>query len=133
MAIEIIKFNTRFGDVCELAYARIVSLSINYSTQKAEVGIWIYRSEKDRELGKDPVSMEKQLIEGDNFEDFFKELSVDNIDATINPVADIYNDLTVKEGKYKGGKKLFDEEEKEGGAPGEKKEISKDEFLKKSL
>jgi|APSaa5957512535_1039671.scaffolds.fasta_scaffold120517_3 hypothetical protein len=127
MAIEIQGFETRFGDSYEKAYARIVSLSINYTREIAEVSIGIYRSELDREIGKDPVSLEKKLIEGSHFIEFFKELQVDKIDASINPIADIYNDLTIREGKYKGGKKLYDEMINDEG---EVKEISKDEKLK---
>ena len=68
-----------------------------------------------------------RLIEGSHFIEFFKELQVDKIDASINPIADIYNDLTIREGKYKGGKKLYDEMINDEG---EVKEISKDEKLK---
>lgn len=125
MAIEI-QYNTRFGDSYEAAYARIVNLEINYASNYAEASIGIYKSEEAREEGKEPVSIEKRRYIGEQFEEFFKELSLDSIEPTINPVADIYSTLTKEEGKYEGGIKLYDEKEKDG----EMKEVSKDEKLK---
>ena len=79
-------------------------------------------------MGKDPVSVESKRITGDNFTEFFKELTLDKIDSTINPIADIYNLLTTEEGgKYKGGIKLYDEKKKEDG---EMKEVGKEEIIK---
>ena len=127
MAIKI-AFNTRFGDTYEAAYTRILALDINYVVNHADVKIGIYRSEEDRKLGKDPVSVESKRITGDNFTEFFKELTLDKIDSTINPIADIYNLLTTEEGgKYKGGIKLYDEKKKEDG---EMKEVGKEEIIK---
>ena len=120
MAIEI-QYNTRFGDSYEAAYARIVNLEINYASSYAEASIGIYRSKEDRTNGKQPVLIETRRYIGEEFEEFFKELSLDSIDASISPVADIYNKLTKEEGKYKGAKK--DEEGKK--EDGEKKEDDK--------
>tara|TARA_R110000823_G_scaffold182968_1_gene315677 strand:- start:347 stop:733 length:387 start_codon:yes stop_codon:yes gene_type:complete len=128
MAITI-EHSTRFGDYYETAYARIVKLEINYAFNYAEANIGIYRSEDDRASGKEPVLIEKRRYLGDEFENFFKELALDNIDATINPVADIYDTLTKEEGKYKGGIKAYDEKEKDGVV----KEVSKDEKLRIEL
>ena len=130
MAIKI-EYNTRFGDSYDAAYARIVNLEINYASNYAEASIGIYRSEDDRASGKEPVSIEKRRYIGEEFEDFFKELALDNIDETINPVADIYNSLTVEEGgKYEGGLKVYDEKAKGDGVI---KEVSKDESLKQLM
>lgn len=120
MAIEI-QYNTRFGDSYEAAYARIVNLEINYASSYAEASIGIYRSKEDRANGKQPVLIETRRYIGEEFKEFFKELSLDSIDASISPVADIYNKLTKEEGKYKGAKK--DEEGKK--EDGEKKEDDK--------
>ena len=126
MAIEI-KYNTKFGDSYDAAYARIVNLEINYASKYAEASIGIYRSEDDRASGKEPVTIEKRRYIWEQFKEFFKELSLDSIDATINPVADIYNSLTVEEGgKYEGGLKVYDEK---GDKDGVLKEVSKDEAL----
>ena len=126
MAIEVKDFKTKYGDTYEKAYSRIVSVNINYVENYADVCIGTYRSEEDRSIGSIVVELETQRVIGDNFDEWFKELSIDKIDATINPLADVYNDLTQKEGKYKDGLKLYDEKEKEGVI----KEISKEEFLK---
>tara|TARA_R110000868_G_scaffold351548_1_gene612833 strand:+ start:119 stop:568 length:450 start_codon:yes stop_codon:yes gene_type:complete len=126
MAIEVQGFKTRFGDEYEKAYARIIELRINYAQNYADVIIGTYRSELDRKLGNAPVLVETKSIDGDNFTEFFKEISVDKIDAKINPIADIYNDLTLKDGKYKGGLKLYDEKLKEDG---ERKEVGKEEII----
>lgn len=121
MAIEI-QYNTRFGDSYDAAYARIVKLEINYASSYAEASIGIYRSKEDREIGKQPVLIETRRYIGEEFEEFFKELSLDSIDASISPVADIYNKLTKEEGKYKGAKK---DEDGRGKEDGEKKEDDK--------
>lgn len=126
MAIEI-KYNTKFGDSYDAAYARIVNLEINYASKYAEASIGIYRSEDDRASGKEPVSIEKRRYIGEQFKEFFKELSLDSIDATINPVADIYDNLTKEAGKYKDAKKVYDEK---GDKDGTMKEVSKDEKLR---
>ena len=126
MAIKI-EHSTRFGDYYEAAYARIVKLEINYASNYAKASIGIYRSEEDRASGKKPVLIEHHKYVGSEFEEFFKELSLDAVNTTINPVADVYSSLTKKEGKYKGGIKLYDEKRKEDG---ELKEVSKDEALK---
>jgi len=127
MAIKI-EYNTRFGDSYDAAYARIVKLEINYASNYAEASIGIYRSEDDRASGKEPVIIEKRRYIGERFENFFKELALDNINETINPVADIYNSLTTEEGgKYEGGLKIYDEKIKEDGKI---KEVSKDEKLR---
>ena len=80
MAIRI-QHNTRFGDTYEEAYSRITSLSINYVSEYADVTICIYRSELDRKYGKDPVSQENIRYTGEKFETFFREVSVNKIDA----------------------------------------------------
>ena len=122
MAIKI-EYSTRFGDDYAEAYVRILSIDINYVVNHADVGIGTYRSEEDRKLGKDPVLVESIRIGGDDFKEFFEELSLDKIDTKINPVADIYNLLTMEEGgKYEGGEKLYDEIVKEDG---EVKEVGK--------
>lgn len=126
MAIKI-EYSTRFGDTYAEAYARIVNLTINYASKYAEVSIGIYKSEEAREEGREPVLIEKKRYVGEQFKEFFKELTLDNIESTINPVADIYTDLTQGDGKYKDGAKLFDKKTK---ADGELKEVSKDEKLK---
>jgi len=125
MAIKI-EYSTRFGDTYAEAYARIVNLEINYASKYAEASIGIYKSEEARELDKEPVLIEKRRYVGEQFEEFFKELSLDYINPTINPVADIYVDLIQGDGKYKDGVKLFDTK----GPIGEEKEISKDEKLR---
>ena len=130
MAIKI-EYSTRFGDTYAEAYARIVNLTINYASKYAEASIGIYKSEEARELNKEPVLIEKKRYVGEQFEEFFKELSLDNIDASISPVADIYNSLTVEEGgKYEGGLKVYDEKTKEEGVI---REVSKDEKLRIEL
>jgi len=121
MAIEI-QYNTRFGDSYSAAYARIVNLEINYASSYAEASIGIYRSKEDRVNGKQPVLIETRRYIGEEFEEFFKELSLDSIDASISPVADIYNKLTQEEGKYKDAKK---DEDGRGKEDGEKKEDDK--------
>jgi hypothetical protein len=127
MAIEI-EYNTRFGDTYSAAYTRILSININYVKNYADIIVGIYRSEIDRKEGRDPVSKESKIISGDIFDEFFKELALDNIDATINPVADIYSHLTKEEGgKYENGKKLYDEKTKPNG---EIREVSKEEIIK---
>jgi len=125
MAIKI-EYSTRFGDTYAEAYARIVNLTINYASKYAEASIGIYKSEEARELNKEPVLIEKKRYVGEQFEEFFKELSLDNIDASISPVADIYVDLIQEDGKYKNGAKVFDMK----GPIGEEKEVSKDEKLR---
>lgn len=125
MAIKI-EYSTRFGDTYAEAYARIVNLTINYASKYAEASIGIYKSEEARELNKEPVLIEKKRYIGEQFEEFFKELSLDNIDASISPVADIYVDLIEGDGKYKDGAKVFDMK----GPIGEEKEVSKDEKLR---
>lgn len=125
MAIKI-EYSTRFGDTYAEAYARIVNLTINYASKYAEASIGIYKSEEARELNKEPVLIEKKRYVGEQFEEFFKELSLDNIDASISPVADIYVDLIQEDGKYKDGAKVFDMK----GPIGEEKEVSKDEKLR---
>lgn len=125
MAIKI-EYSTRFGDTYAEAYARIVNLTINYASKYAEASIGIYKNEEARELNKEPVLIEKKRYVGEQFEEFFKELSLDNINPTINPVADIYVDLIQKDGKYKDGAKVFDMK----GPIGEEKEVSKDEKLR---
>jgi hypothetical protein len=133
MAIKI-AHETRFGDSYANAYARITSVNINYVSQYADVSICIYRSEEDRSTGKDPVSLENIRYRGIKFEEFFREISVDKIDARVNPLADVYTDLTGDaervDNKYFGGEKLYDEKE---GVDGEFKEVSKDEFLAKRV
>ena len=125
MAIKI-EYSTRFGDTYAEAYARIVNLTINYASKYAEASIGIYKREEARELNKEPVLIEKKRYVGEQFEEFFKELSLDNINPTISPVADIYVDLIQGDGKYKDGAKLFDMK----GPIGEEKEVSKDEKLR---
>ena len=126
MAIKI-EHSTRFGDYYETAYVRILSLKIDYVTNHADVEMGTYMNETARKQGKDPVSIELIRIAGDKFDDFFKELSLDNLDGTINPAADIYNDLTTKEGgKYQNAKKLYDE--KDDGKGG-LKEVGKEEII----
>ena len=126
MAIEI-EYSTRFGDTYVTAYVRILSLKINYVANHADIEMGTYKDEAARKQGKDPVSIELIRIAGDKFDDFFKELSLDNINGTINPAADIYNDLTLEEGgKYQNGKKLYDE--KDDGKGG-LKEVGKEEII----
>ena len=126
MAIKI-EYSTRFGDDYAEAYVRILSIKINYVVNHADVEIGIYRSESDRTLGMEPVSVESRRISGDNFTEFFKELSLDKIDTTISPVADIYNLLTKEEGgKYEKGIKLYDEKEIGDGG---QKEVGKEEII----
>jgi len=126
MAIKI-AFKTRFGDDYVEAYTRILSIKINYVVNHADVEIGIYRSELDRTLGMEPVSVESRRISGDNFKEFFKELSLDKIDTTISPVADIYNLLTKEVGgKYEKGIKLYDEKEIGDGG---RKEVGKEEII----
>jgi len=126
MAIKI-QVNTRFGDYYSAAYVRILSLKINYVSNYAEVEMGTYKDEASRKLGKDPVLVESIRMVGDKFKEFFKELSLDKIDAKISPIADIYNFLTMEEGgKYEGGLKLYDEIVKEDG---EVKEVGKEEVI----
>jgi hypothetical protein len=126
MAIRI-EHSTRFGDYYETAYARVINLNINYASNYAEASIGIYRSEEDRASGKEPVLIEKRRYIGEQFTDMFKELSIHKIDPTINPVSNIYDDLTKEVGgKYKGGVKLYDEIVKEDG---EVKEVGKEEVI----
>ena len=126
MAIKI-AFKTRFGDNYAEAYARIISLKINYVANHADVEIGIYRSEEDRKLGMEPVSVESRRISGDDFTEFFKELSLDKINPTISPVADVYNYLTPeKGGKYEGGLKIYDEKSNPDGAV---REVGKEEII----
>jgi hypothetical protein len=122
MAIEI-QHDTRYGDSYVNAYARIISLNIDYERRRASCSIAIYRSELDRANGKLPVDIETQTYEDELFDEFFSELRADKIDARINPLADVYSDITKKEDtKYFEGKKLYDEIIKEDG---EVKEVSK--------
>jgi hypothetical protein len=122
MAIEI-AHNTKYGDSYSTAYARIISLNIDYESRMAICSIAIYRSEEDRANGKSPVDVERQTYEADTFDEFFAELRADKIDARINPLADVYSDITEKENtKYHNGKKLYDEIIKEDG---DAKEVSK--------
>ncbi len=125
MAIQI-RFNTRFGDTYEEAYTRIISLKIDYVAMRADAILGIYRSELDRKLGKDPVSIESKRYSGEQFKTMFREISIYKDDSTINPISSIYVDLTTKEGKYKDAKKLYDEKEDEYG---EVKEVSKEEII----
>ncbi len=109
MAIQIIH-NTKYGDNYTSAYARVIALTIDYERELAQVSIAIYKSEIDREQGKLPVDVETFTYEGDSFGDFFREVSAEKINAGMNPLADVYNDLTSKEStKYFEGEKLFDE------------------------
>ena len=127
MAIKI-AHETRFGDTYAEAYSRITSLSINYVSEYADVSICTYRSEQDRANGKDPVSAETIRYTGEKFEDFFREISLDKIDARVNPLYDVYIDLTQDETrKYKDGEKLFDVLKDENDVD---KEVSKSELIK---
>lgn len=108
MAIQI-NFNTKFGDLYETAYARIVNISLDYVNQCARVNVGIYRSSEDRKEGKSPVEIETYVYKDTEFQEIFSEVSVEKVSPTINPVRSIYEDLRVKEDKYKAGEKLYDE------------------------
>jgi len=124
MAIEI-AFNTKFGDVYNTAYSRIVNISLDYVNQCANVQVGIYRSSEDRSTGKSPVEIETYTYKGEEFEKVFSEVSVEKVSNTINPIRSIYDDLVEREPtKYGEGKKLFDEVVSDG------KEISKSEAIK---
>lgn len=130
MAIEI-QHDTRYGDSYVKAYARIISLNVDYERRRASCSIAIYRSELDRANGKLPVDVETQTYEDELFDEFFRELRADKIDARINPLADVYSDITKKENtKYHNGKKLYDEITKEDGEAREVSKYEKVEFEK---
>lgn len=124
MAIEI-AFNTKFGDVYNTAYSRIVNISLDYVNQCANVQVGIYRSSEDRKEGKSPVEIETYIYKGEEFENIFAEVSVEKVGNTINPIRSIYDDLVENQPtKYGDGKKLFDEVVSDG------KEVSKYEAIK---
>lgn len=124
MAIEI-AFNTKFGDLYETAYSRIVNMTLDYVNQTANVQVGIYRSSEDRKEGKFPVEIETYIYRGDDFNKIFAEVSVDKVGDTINPVRSIYDELVeTQPGKYGTGKKLYDEVISDG------KEVSKGEAIK---
>ena len=121
MAIEI-AFSTKFGDEYVSAYARIVEMSLDYSSKRATVHIAIYKSSEDRAAGKLPVEIENYTYLGEEFDKLFQEISVEKVSNTINPIRNIYEDVAKKDEKYGDGSKLFDEFDG--------KEISKEEAIK---
>lgn len=125
MAIEV-QHNSRFGDSYETAYAKVSSFNVDYIAKTTTVVIGIWKDEEARKLGKDPVSLEEKVYSDTDFDEIFKELNVDSLEYTINPLRTIYTILTNSEDtKYKDGKKLWDEKIVDPG-----KEISKEDASK---
>ena len=129
MAIEI-KYNTKFGDAYDSAYARVINIKIDYVHQIAQVYIGIYKDESARNKKLQPVEIEEHRYSGEEFQKLFAEILADKEGASISPIRNVYEDLVKKEGnkydKYSDGEKVFDTDFDTGS------EIGKEEALRKA-
>ena len=129
MAIEI-KYNTKFGDAYDSAYARVINIKIDYVDQIAQVYVGIYKDESARNKKLQPVEIEEHRYSGEEFQKLFAEILADKEGPSISPIRNVYEDLVEKEGdkydKYSDGEKVFDTDFDSGN------EIGKEEALRKA-